>query len=44
MLFLPFSLFSNLFVVVLFVVVLFVVVLFVGLMYEWKDGSLEWLS
>ena len=33
-LFLPFSLFSNLFVVVLFVVVLFVVVLFVGLMYE----------
>jgi NADH-ubiquinone oxidoreductase chain 3 len=34
MLFLPFSLFSSLFVVVLFVVVLFVVVLFVGLMYE----------
>lgn len=43
LLFFPFTSFFSIRFMSFIIVVLFVLVLFVGLLYEWKDGSLEWV-
>lgn len=42
-LFFPYSMFFSLSFFSLFAVMFFIVFLFIGLLYEWKDGRLEWI-
>lgn len=42
--FIPQSLYSSFFYFGVLVVVLFIFVLYLSLLYEWNDGTLEWLS
>lgn len=44
LLFIIYFIFSGYFFYGLIVFIFFVVVLFMGLVYEWLEGSLEWLS
>lgn len=44
LIFMPFSFFSSSFIVFLFISCLVLIILIVGLLFEWYDGSLEWLN
>jgi len=44
MLFMPYLLFSRIFRYCFLVILLFILILYFGLLYEWNDGTLEWLS
>ena len=44
LIFTPFALLSSFFYLVLFFSVFFILVLFFGLIYEWNDGTLEWIK
>lgn len=43
LLFFPYSSYFSLRFISFLIVVVFVVFLFIGLLYEWKDGRLEWV-
>lgn len=43
LLFFPYSFVFSLEFVSIFSVVVFIIILFLGLLYEWYDGSLEWV-
>lgn len=43
LLFFPFTSFFSIRFISFLVVILFVLFLFIGLLYEWKDGRLEWV-
>jgi hypothetical protein len=42
--FLPSLLFSSSFVFSILVLGVFIIFLYIGLIYEWQDGSLEWVN
>lgn len=44
MLFIPYSLFSSSFFLSFRVLFLFLLILFFSLIYEWNDGTLDWIS
>jgi NADH-ubiquinone oxidoreductase chain 3 len=44
MLFIPYSLFTSSFLVSFSILFLFLLILFFRLIYEWNDGTLDWIS
>lgn len=42
--FLPYILFSVNYVIRLLILLTFIIILYLSLVYEWNDGSLEWVS